>query len=113
MNGIGVTERYSEDLMAEIFDYCILKDKDEVLHGWAIVIDGKFWTKDGRFLYNSRKQLIQTFYNSMRWRVSREIATAEGTLEGGLYGGRATRARIWKEFKQTLEKYHGFKIVQI
>lgn len=115
MNRVGVTQRYSEDLLNEIFHDERLVERNQVLRGYALLIDGKFWVRDGKFLWQDRKSLIQSFYNSMRWRACRKIYLAENPEISNPYawprdGG---SRRIWREFKRTLEQYHGFQIVYI
>ena len=115
MNRVGVTQRYSEDLLNEIFQQERLVERNQILHGYAILIDGKFWTKDGKFLWQDRKTLIQSFYNCMRWRVLRVIYRTEHhePEDGYFYPRGEDNRRIWREFKRTLEQYHGFQIVYI
>lgn len=115
MNRVGVTQRYSENLLNEIFQDERLVERNQVLHGYAILIDGKFWVRDGKFLWQDRKSLTQSFYNSMRWRVCREIYRAENPEVSNPYAWPEDedRRRIWREFKRTLEQYHGFQIVYI
>ena len=115
MNRVGVTQRYSEDLLNEIFQDERLVERTQILHGYAILIDGKFWVRDGKFLWQDRKSLIQSFYNSMRWRALRVIyRTEHPEIEDRYYWpGNEDSRRIWREFKRTLEQYHGFQIVYI
>lgn len=115
MNRVGVTQRYSEDLLNEIFQDERLVERTQILHGYAILIDGKFWVRDGKFLWPDRKSLIQSFYNSMRWRVCRRIYRAENPEVSDPYAWPRDEdsRRIWREFKRTLEQYHGFQIVYI
>ena len=115
MNRVGVTQRYSEDLLNEIFRDERLVERNQILHGYAILIDGKFWVRDGKFLWQDRKSLIQSFYNSMNWRAIRVIyRTEHPEIDDRYYWTRSEdRRRIWREFKRTLEQYHGFQIVYI
>lgn len=115
MNRVGVTQRYSEDLLNEIFQDERLVERTQILHGYAILIDGKFWVRDGKFLWPDRKSLVQSFYNSMRWRVCRRIYRAENPelLDHYAWPRNEDSRRIWREFKRTLEQYHGFQIVYI
>lgn len=115
MNRVGVTQRYSEDLMNEIFQQDErLVERNQVLRGYALLIDGKFWVRDGKFLWQDRKSLIQSFYHSMRWRACRKIYLAENPEISNRYAWPVGDSRrIWREFKRTLEQYHGFQIVYI
>ena len=115
MNRVGVTQRYSEDLLNEIFQDERLVERNQILHGYAILIDGKFWVRDGKFLWPDRKSLIQSFYNSMRWRACRRIYQIEHPEIEARYSWPRNEdsRRIWREFKRTLEQYHGFQIVYI
>lgn len=113
MNRVGVTQRYSEDLMNEIFQDERLVERTQILHGYAILIDGKFWVRDGKFLWQDRKSLVQSFYNSMRWRILRTIHRVEHPEDIYAWPGQEDGRRIWRDFKRTLEQYHGFQIVYI
>ena len=114
MNRVGVTQRYSEDFLNELFQNARLVERNQILHGYAILIDGKFWVRDGKFLWQDRKSLIQSFYNSMRWRVCCRIYRAENPeVLDSAWPRDYDKRRIWREFKRTLEQYHGFQIVYI
>lgn len=113
MNRVGVTQRYSEDLLNQIFQGGLV-ERNQILHGYAILIDGKFWTKDGKFLWQDRRSLTQSFYNRVNWIARRTIYRYEHHSEDEYaYPGREDDRRIWREFKRTLEQYHGFQIIHI
>ena len=105
-------QRYSDSLLNQIFSYDTLVDRAEILHGWAILVDGKFYTHAGKFLFSSRKQALQTFYNGVRWLACRKLWEAEGHGDMSWPPDHES-SRLWRTFKRNLERNHGFQVVYI
>lgn len=117
MSETNTTGRYDQSVLDSIFITDKLVNPQEVLHGWALIIDDKFWTKNGRFLWNTREEVVRAFYNSISYRATYALCQTEehSTAEPyySYYPSRDDRSRLWKQFKETLTKHHGLKIVKI
>lgn len=80
---------------------------------WIITVLGKPVIVSGKFLYDSKKQAVQAFYNCFKWRSSRDlhIATHPGAAAWEWWG--ENRNTYWPIFKRVITEKYGLEIIQI
>lgn len=81
----------------------------EGFHGFIILLNNnKLWINDcGKFIFDSRKQAIKSFYNTMNWKCFRIYRTFNNPHGYGYYY--RCPKEIWESFKESCE----FKVIQI
>lgn len=84
---------------------------NEAIHGFVVMLDNKIWkNRYGAFIFDSRQEANQAFYNGTRWQVTR-IASAAiyGTNSHGWPQEYDRSRELWMEFKRAAN----FQIVEI
>ena len=95
-----------------------LKSPDDIMHGYAIVINNKIFHDKGKYLFGSTSQATKSFYNCISWKIKHRmyLRNYEELRQRGVninYLRDFDYSRAWKEFKKYLINNCDFKIISI
>lgn len=101
----------TEEVINRVLQQMNLFGPNDALHGFVVMLNNKIWkSRDGAFIFESRRRANQTFYNQERWYFTRTVSTAlYGLNSYGMPEHYDHSTRLWNEFKSSVN----FKIVEI
>lgn len=98
------------DVVREVFEDNIFYPE---LRKWAMFVSGKLISIQGKCFYDSREQALKSLYNSLGWKVKREIWVKAHPGEEVRYWRQPDAGMMWRAFKEVITEKYGFNVVKI
>lgn len=110
MTEAEVKERVSAEVVRNLFEPFVVATNAEK---WAITVSGRIIAIGGKMFYDTKQQATRAFYNSFKWRASREIYQQTHPDNPWGWWSNGDGPVIWRAFKEVLTERFGFKIIQV
>ena len=81
---------------------------------YVMTIGGRIVSISGRCFYESKEQALKSLYNSLGWRIKREVWELTHPDEDRYGYWRAPEStKMYKAFKEAIIEKYGFKVISV